>query len=414
MWDEANALYHPLKPDINRGKLTFDFRWDSRISFNGLQHDASVRRYDGAQFALFSPDQLEEFSQNQFFYMGTRVRSKSGVRPYIRATCNPEPDSWLAEFLDWWIGEDGYIIPERCGIIRYFVRDGEDIIWSDDPITLAKKYPGKFSRSVTFILSTVYDNKELLRVDPEYIARLQMQHPLVYMRLHGEGVGKENRGGNWKMRAGAGILFNASWFGQADYIPPYGVATDVLYWDTAATEKDADTKNEQPSATAYIWLRQHRDDFIVMDCGEFYEFATIEDTIMNKTREIAENMHGQLHVRWEREPASAAKREANRWSKMMREFTLSARGIPSRTDKVKRALPAANAAHKGHILFRPAPWNQYLANYLHNMPKEPNDLMDALSGAYNSFNTLNDSTSPRHTSVETHKKRRGRPRKRRD
>jgi Terminase large subunit, T4likevirus-type, N-terminal len=29
-------------------------------------------------------------------------------KPYVRATSNPDPDSWVAEFIAWWIGEDGY------------------------------------------------------------------------------------------------------------------------------------------------------------------------------------------------------------------------------------------------------------------------------------------------------------------
>jgi hypothetical protein len=31
--------------------------------------------------------------------MTSRNRSTCGVRPYIRATCNPDADSWVADFL---------------------------------------------------------------------------------------------------------------------------------------------------------------------------------------------------------------------------------------------------------------------------------------------------------------------------
>lgn len=396
MWDEAESLYAPLKPKINRGKLTMDFRWNSRISFNGLLHDASVRRYDGAQFAFIGFDQLEEFTANQFWYMGTRVRSRTGIRPYIRATCNPEPDSWLSQLLQWWIGPDGYIIKPRCGKVRHFIRDGEDIIWSDNPATLNASHPEKITRSLTFILATVYDNKQLLDIDPEYIGRLQMQHPLVYLRLHGEGVGEENKGGNWAIRAGAGTLFNAEWFTTTSKIPDYQHSIDVVYWDTAATEKDADTKTEKPSATAYVWLKKANDRYIIMDMGEFYEFTTVEDTILRETKRIAETINNNVHIRWEREPGSASKRESVRWRKLFSPFTLSARDIVSRKDKVRRALPVANAAHKGKVQFKQADWNMYLANYLHNMPAEPNDLMDALSGAYNAADSLTVPTRSRY------------------
>ncbi len=39
------------------------------------------------------------------------------------STTNPDADSWVAEFISWWINwETGYPIQERSGIIRYFLR----------------------------------------------------------------------------------------------------------------------------------------------------------------------------------------------------------------------------------------------------------------------------------------------------
>ena len=63
-----------------------------------------------------------------------RNRSTSGIKPRIRATTNPDPDSWVARFIDWWIDEDGFPIPERSGKLRYFMLDGNDVndlIWGN-------------------------------------------------------------------------------------------------------------------------------------------------------------------------------------------------------------------------------------------------------------------------------------------
>ena len=49
--------------------------------------------------ALICFDELTHFTAHQFFYMVSRNRSTCGVRPYIRATCNPDADSWVADFL---------------------------------------------------------------------------------------------------------------------------------------------------------------------------------------------------------------------------------------------------------------------------------------------------------------------------
>lgn len=42
--------------------------------------------------------------------MLSRNRSICGVKPYVRATCNPDVDSWVADFISWWIDQEtGYL-----------------------------------------------------------------------------------------------------------------------------------------------------------------------------------------------------------------------------------------------------------------------------------------------------------------
>jgi len=74
--------------------------------------------------------------------MVSRNRSTCGVRPYIRATCNPDADSWVANFLAPWIDpETGFPIPERVGVLRYYVRVAEKIVWADRPEDLRQYLP---------------------------------------------------------------------------------------------------------------------------------------------------------------------------------------------------------------------------------------------------------------------------------
>ena len=103
-----------------------EWRWPhgSKIKFSHLQLETTVHDWQGAQIALICFDELTHFTAYQFFYMVSRNRSTCGVKPYIRATCNPDADSWVAEFLAWWIDhETGYPIPERVGVLRYYIRD---------------------------------------------------------------------------------------------------------------------------------------------------------------------------------------------------------------------------------------------------------------------------------------------------
>src|SRR4029077_9839556 len=80
--------------------------------FSHLQLATSVYDWQGAQITLICFDELAHFTAHQFFYLLSRNRSTCGIKPYIRATCNPDADSWVAEFLAWWIDpETGFPIP---------------------------------------------------------------------------------------------------------------------------------------------------------------------------------------------------------------------------------------------------------------------------------------------------------------
>jgi hypothetical protein len=110
--------------------------------------------------------------------MLSRLRSMAIGRPYVRATCNPDPDSWVAEFISWWIAEDGYVDLERAGKIRWFVRVDDIFYWADSSDELKEQFPNSTPLSVTFIPATVFDNVTLLEKNPGYIGILEALDPI--------------------------------------------------------------------------------------------------------------------------------------------------------------------------------------------------------------------------------------------
>src|SRR5271170_1350450 len=109
--------------------------------------------YDGQGAQVPGFDELTHSTKSQFFYMMSRNRSMCGVRPYIRATCNPDADSWVAEFISWWIDQEtGLPIPERAGKVRYFIRVNDAVLWGDSPAELRQRYGEDVQpKSVCFI-----------------------------------------------------------------------------------------------------------------------------------------------------------------------------------------------------------------------------------------------------------------------
>jgi hypothetical protein len=177
--------FYPRLGGIPRlGQHEWHWPYGGKIKFSHLQFETTVHDWQGAQIALICFDELTHFTAHQFFYMVSRNRSTCGVKPYIRATCNPDADSWVAEFLSWWIDQEtGFPIPARAGLLRYYIRISDDILWADRPEELRRYMPRPEDLplgvdpprpiSVTFIPAKVSDNPALLRVNPEYLVWLQ-------------------------------------------------------------------------------------------------------------------------------------------------------------------------------------------------------------------------------------------------
>ena len=152
-----------------------------------LEYESDVYAYQGAQFSFIGFDELTHFTEKQFFYLYTRNRSAAGIPGAIRATCNPDPDSWVKEFIRWWLDDEGrYADPEKSGKIRWFIRLGGEMIWADSKEELIEKYgekDGKHATSVTFIPSKLSDNKILTKNNPQYEARIRAADPVERARL---------------------------------------------------------------------------------------------------------------------------------------------------------------------------------------------------------------------------------------
>ena len=141
------TLYPLIGGHSKRSTLTWVFNPGTKIKFSHLEYEDNVTDWQGTQIPFIGFDKLTHFTKHQFLYLIGRNRSTSGVWPYIRATCNPDPDCWVAEFLEWWIDQEiGYPIPERSGVLRYFVNDSGNFVWGDTKEEVIEKCPHIFNR----------------------------------------------------------------------------------------------------------------------------------------------------------------------------------------------------------------------------------------------------------------------------
>ncbi len=370
LWDTAMQLYpgQGARPRT-APKMMFNFPGGGRVTFAHLNLEADVLGWQGAQVPLIEFDELTHFTRSQFFYMLSRNRSTCGVAPYVRATCNPDADSWVAEFIAWWIDQDsGYPITDRSGVIRYFVRVGDALRWAGSREELFDKGIAlEDCKSVTFIAASVHDNRALLDVDPGYLANLKALSRVERERL---------LGGNWKIRPAAGMYFKRHEATLLDEIPK-DVVQWVRAWDLAATEPGEG--NEDPDWTAGVLLGRRANGRVVV-AGVAHERIKAA-AVRALVKRVAEHDGKHCRVIVPEDPGQAGKGQAADYVALLSGWPVKRRR-PTK-DKVIRAEPFAAQWQAGNVDVVRGPWNESLFGELEGFPDaKHDDIVDAASDAF--------------------------------
>ena len=132
LWDTSTQLYQKCGGTSTPSRHLWTWGDDgAKIKMTHLQREADKHSHQSAQYVYIAFDEVQQFTEGQFWYLWTRNRPPDGYegRCWMRAGCNPDADSWLRTLIDWWIGEDGYPIKERSGVLRWFTRYGDQIKW---------------------------------------------------------------------------------------------------------------------------------------------------------------------------------------------------------------------------------------------------------------------------------------------
>ena len=389
LWDEAMEMYSGIRravPKYTTGQWLFRDKKGSvvsKITFAHIENDLAVHTYQGSQLCGIAFDELTHFTEKQFFYMLTRNRSTCGVPPFVLATTNPDADSWVAEFISWWIDQEtGYAIPERSGVIRWMVRIDDKVRWGDSREELIETYhlttkeELAMIKSVTFIASSIYDNKALLKSDPSYLGNLMMQPEVERERL---------LKGNWKIKAAAGLYFKRSQVTMVDEDPLMmrEIVLTCRAWDLAATEDDA---AKDPDYTSGVLMGRFKSgEVIVLDViNQRVKAGEVEKLIYNTTVADAQKYGFAYRVRIPQDPGAAGKIVANSYVQKLSGYSVITERVTG--GKVNRATPFAAQWQNGHVKVLKGEWNDMYFKQLESFPESKHD--DMVDGSSDSFNEL--------------------------
>jgi predicted phage terminase large subunit-like protein len=381
LWDSSASIttadgqqlsfYPGLGGVPTESRLEWAFPSGATIRFAHMESESDRFNYLGAQIPFIGFDQLEGFTEKQFWSMLACNRSTCGAKTRMRFTCNPHPDHFLRELLRWWIDDDtGLPIPERAGAVRWFARMSGEIVWADTAAEVkALCGPDSEPLSFAFFPSTVFDNPILLARDPAYLSKLK-----------GLGLVERERmlGGNWNVRETAGTIFKREWFKIVDAAP---VCHSIIrYWDRASTPAAA--KNAaKASWTSGAKLGLTANGLLVIH--DVRKFQASPHEVEEQVKNTASQDGRGVEVGIEGDPGQAGVAEAQYYVRALAGYIVTVN--PVHESKGVRARPVSSQAEAGNVLLVRGPWNEAFLRECENFdgtPGTPSDQVDSVSGGY--------------------------------
>ena len=234
------------------------------------------------------------------------------------------------------------------------IRRDEVITWADtkeelwERFNLQTKEERDEPKSVTFIMSSVYDNQELLKIDPGYLANLKALSLIQRERL---------LKGNWKIRAAAGLFFKRTQIGDKLSIIPQDVVQWVRCWDLAATEK---TEKGDPAYTAGVLIGKRKNGrYIVADVVN----KQMSASDVRKTIKLTAQTDRALYI------------------KFLSGFDVTS--VLESGSKESRAEPMAAQWQAGNFDIVIGDWNEMFLTQLENFPDGKfKDMVDAAANGF--------------------------------
>ena len=357
LWDTSLQMYSGIKGAraLRSPKYSWNFGGKSTLAFDYLSRENDVYAWQGSQICFIGFDELTHVSEFTFFYMLSRNRSICGVEPFVRATCNPDSDSWVRNFIDWWI----YRNIVWGGVVRVFYRSGDgNITWGDSRREVCEK---------------VYDNEILLKANPTYLSSLKALSLVEKERL---------QRGNWKIRPAAGLYFKAEQTRIVKTIPDEVVAI-ARAWDLAATEISFSNKN--PDRTAGVLMaRMKNGQYIILDVKRIAANAANVRAIVKNTAATDKAEYNCRKIFLDQDPGQAGKEQAQSYIRELAGYSVKAKPVSG--DKVTRAEPLAAQWQQGNVLLLEGNWNETFLDEMISFPDALHD--DQVDAASNAFSAV--------------------------
>ena len=312
----------------------------------------------------------------------SRLRSSRVKYPLVcTATCNPDPSSFLYEFVEFMLDDDKVPIRMDKYPTRYFVRNESGFHFYDTFEEANRQHPptkshGSPVKTYKFIPGMMSDLPQSVLYDNQgYISTLK-QLPITEARrlLNGAWVHEQSSG-----------FFKRDWVTMVDH-PNVHATKRVRAWDIASSEPSE--SNPRVDATAGVLISKD-------DKRKVY---TVEDVVTLRKRiheveklifETAERDTTSVVIAIPLDPGATAGAYSRDLARRLSERGFTVKLVRPEKGKIQRFLPFASVAEAGFVQIVRGDWNE---RYIHELEttqfnrKTHDDQADATSDAFYCLN----------------------------
>ena len=368
-FDLAQILFKAYNRNVRftRQPMVAYFPSGAKIQFVGMDGDSGREFFQGLEVSGAMCDEGTHLTEDEIWWLASRLRTSADMSPNIWITCNPDPDSYLFKWVEWYLYPKGTYVngelvegrpdPAKNGKVRWFIKNQDQMIWGDSAEEIYEKYPHYRNsetkpKSFKFIGATCHDNPIFLKKNPDYISTLLNQGRVTAERLYY---------GNWFAREESAGYFKRDWVEIIDELPPDSeVVKRVRCWDIAGTLPSE--TNPDPDYTAGVQMSRLKDGTYVIEdvqrdrkrFNEVYKWIA-EQAITDF------KYYKPFDVYIPQDPAAAGKYAADCAKKEIREYGVFVKTIKTSTynGKMARFKPFSAAAEARAIKVLKADWNDW-------------------------------------------------------
>lgn len=359
------------------------FSTKARFKFSHLEKESDVIKHRSAEYTYIAFDELTTFTEKQYRYLLSRLRSSHGLEAYVRSGTNPGGPGAEWVFKRWgpWLDPEfsnpnwracGWSGPKpQPGESIWFLTNeetGEDI-WVPRGTPLAK--------SRCFHPARLEDNPALGGAGGAYAATLATLDPLTRKQL---------REGDWMAKPAPRTFFRREWMPVVDCIPPEAMARvrRVRWWDRAATEEGA---GNNPDFTAGVLIAYDEvEDLYYVEGLEHFRAAP--GGVRSRIIRTAEDDGFKVEIALPQDPGSAGVFEVGEYLKVLTGYPVSVHRETGDKMSYAKAVSAVAAAPPGQAVGRfrvvKGPWNGVFFSELEAYPTPgvKDDIVDSFGKGF--------------------------------